>query len=104
MPHPSYRQLDLAIHFEALPKGFTNSSRSFLDRASAIFTDVFSSRGVGYEMNVIQGPRELWRVDGLQPPPSGSEEEKAWMQEGKTSRWSGDGFKGVERILNDNKL
>ena len=69
-----------------------------------MYTEVFGARGVNYEVNVVESPRELWRIDGLTPPPTGSEEEGVWAKEGKTSRWSGDGFEGVEAILRDAKI
>lgn len=52
-----------------------------------------------YELHVVESPRELWRINGLVPPPSRSDEERVWMEENKVGRWAGDGFEGVESIL-----
>ncbi|RYP63939.1 hypothetical protein DL769_006817 [Monosporascus sp. CRB-8-3] len=40
-----------------------------------------------WEYNIEQPPRALWRINGIIPPPSGSEAERKWVEEGRPSKW-----------------
>jgi hypothetical protein len=35
-----------------------------------------ADRGYEWELHVEEGPRELWLIDGIAPPPSFSEDEQ----------------------------
>lgn len=34
--------------------------------------------GVDWELHISETPRDLWRVQGIDPPPTDSEAEKSW--------------------------
>lgn len=36
-----------------------------------------------WEFSVLQTSKELWRIQGLEPPPMGSEAMELWKREGK---------------------
>ena len=40
-------------------------------------------RGFEWELHIDETPRDLWTVQGLFPPPSGSEEEQRWARENR---------------------
>ena len=40
-----------------------------------------AAKGLGWEFHVDETPRDLWMIDGLVPPPTGSDAEKAWVEE-----------------------
>ncbi|WP_203887782.1 tautomerase family protein [Planotetraspora kaengkrachanensis] len=40
-------------------------------------------RGLYCEFHVDETPRDLWMIDGLRPPPEGSEAERLWVRENR---------------------
>ncbi len=40
-------------------------------------------RGFEWELHIDETPRDLWTVQGMFPPPSGSEEEQRWARENR---------------------
>lgn len=40
-----------------------------------------------WEHHIYETPRDLWRIQGIDPPPAGSEEEEAWRRTNKAERW-----------------
>ncbi|GAA2212641.1 tautomerase family protein [Nonomuraea monospora] len=40
-------------------------------------------RGLHCEFHVDETPRDLWMIDGLAPPPTGSEAERLWARENR---------------------
>ncbi|CAK1363530.1 hypothetical protein CB0940_04419 [Cercospora beticola] len=38
---------------------------------------------IEWEIHIAETPRDLWRIQGIDPPPSNSEEEKAWKENNK---------------------
>jgi phenylpyruvate tautomerase PptA (4-oxalocrotonate tautomerase family) len=40
-------------------------------------------RGLHCEFHIDETPRDLWVIDGLRPPPTGSEAEKRWVRENR---------------------
>ncbi|KAF2495028.1 hypothetical protein BU16DRAFT_424865, partial [Lophium mytilinum] len=43
--------------------------------------------GYDWEYHVDETERRLWRIQGLYPPPYGSEDEKLWARENRASPW-----------------
>lgn len=54
-----------------------------LDRVEAAFAPVFKGRGLDWEFHIEQHERELWRMNGISPPPTNSEEEKLWREKNR---------------------
>lgn len=42
-----------------------------------------TDRGLHVEFHIDETPRDLWMIDGISPPPSGSDAEKLWVQENR---------------------
>lgn len=40
-----------------------------------------------WEYHVVETPRDLWKIQGIVPPPSRSAEEKLWARENKAIPW-----------------
>jgi hypothetical protein len=36
-----------------------------------------------WELHIYETPRDLWRVQGIDPPPAGSDAEKLWADKNK---------------------
>ncbi|KAK5681336.1 hypothetical protein LTR17_027499 [Elasticomyces elasticus] len=45
-------------------------------------------KGYYYEYSVVEEPREMWKIDGLMPPPYGSEIFMKWNKENKVSDYT----------------
>lgn len=50
-----------------------------------ILRPILKPKGVEWEIGVYEARRELWRVNGLIPPPTGSEMEKKWFAENRVT-------------------
>jgi len=42
-----------------------------------------ADRGFGFEWHIDETPSDLWSIQGIPPPPAGSEAEKKWVAENK---------------------
>jgi len=42
-----------------------------------------TAKGLRWEFHVDETPRDLWMINGLVPPPSGSDAEKLWARENR---------------------
>jgi Putative oxalocrotonate tautomerase enzyme len=40
-----------------------------------------------WEIHISETPRDLWRIQGIDPPPTGSEEEKVWAKSNKAREY-----------------
>ncbi|KAK0738777.1 putative oxalocrotonate tautomerase [Schizothecium vesticola] len=45
--------------------------------------------GCDWELHVDETPKELWRINGIVPPPNGSEAEKLWAETNRAVEWEG---------------
>jgi phenylpyruvate tautomerase PptA (4-oxalocrotonate tautomerase family) len=59
--------------------------RTLNDWLSAFLAD----RGLNWEIHVDNTPTEFWTIDGYLPPAAGSEDERRWLAENKTSELLG---------------
>ncbi|KAK0105517.1 hypothetical protein ONS95_004122 [Cadophora gregata] len=73
----------IAIHFN---EDVARSNR-YLDWVGKIFKERFEHRGWTWEVSVTESRRELWRIQGLVPPPQGSEGMRVWMEGEKAVPW-----------------
>ena len=73
-----------SIHLQIyhLARHFTSDKhkKSFLDRADAVLNPVLEPKNIYWEYFVQESDRDLWKINGLVPPPSGSEMEKNWAR------------------------
>ena len=56
---------------------------NFMERVDNILRPVLEPKGVNRELVVQETSLELWRMNGLVPPPPGSEQEKEWVRYNK---------------------
>lgn len=49
------------------------------ERLNAAMLPYTRDRGLHWEFHVDETPRDLWMIEGMVPPPTGSEAEKAWV-------------------------
>ncbi|KAF2670548.1 hypothetical protein BT63DRAFT_424478 [Microthyrium microscopicum] len=56
--------------------------RAWLDTINeALKPWILDRSEIEWEFHIAETPRSLWRVQGIEPPPSHSEAEKKWMSE-----------------------
>jgi phenylpyruvate tautomerase PptA (4-oxalocrotonate tautomerase family) len=56
---------------------------SVRDRLGAVIQSFATSKGLRWEFHADETPRDLWMIDGLVPPPTGSDAEKLWAKENR---------------------
>ena len=71
-----------AIQIFHVARTFTSEiqKRRFLYATDQILNPVFEKGGWDWEYWVTESPRDLWKVNGLVPPPTGSAAEKKWAE------------------------
>lgn len=57
-----------------------NRREAFLSAADAVLNPVLGPKGLDWEYWVHEVDRELWKINGLVPPPTGSDMEKEWAR------------------------
>lgn len=80
MPFRSSRLLSYLLPSSDVPKELRAGN---LDALEACWAPLFKERGLHWEMHIEQHERDLWRVEGLDAPSPGSEEEKLWVRENR---------------------
>jgi phenylpyruvate tautomerase PptA (4-oxalocrotonate tautomerase family) len=77
----------IRLCIEHIYMNFPNEVRqlSYLDGLDKILTPTFQSKGLRWEYHINNTPRELWKVQGLVPPPFGSSAEQVWMKENRAT-------------------
>ncbi len=55
----------------------------FLKGVDRVLTPIMEKKGLNWEYNVTEAPRELWKINGMYPPQPGTEVEKAWFDANK---------------------
>ena len=65
-----------------LARTFTSDEQKsrFLRRVDAILNPVLVPKGADWEYFIQESSRDLWKINGLVPPPAGSEMERKWAQ------------------------
>jgi phenylpyruvate tautomerase PptA (4-oxalocrotonate tautomerase family) len=56
---------------------------SFRQRINAVVQSFAAGKGLRWEFHVDETPRDLWMINGLAPPPSGSDAERLWAKENR---------------------
>ena len=77
-PHPKFTMV--SIYYVAQNVGdFPEERRdAFLRAVDKVLTPRMTKKGMGWEYCVMEGNRKFWKIDGIVPPPTGSEMEKLW--------------------------
>jgi phenylpyruvate tautomerase PptA (4-oxalocrotonate tautomerase family) len=56
---------------------------SVRDRIASVIGPFANAKGLRWEFHADETPRYLWMINGLVPPPSGSEVEQLWAKENR---------------------
>ena len=54
--------------------------KAFLRMVDSVLNPVLVPKGSDWEYFVTESPRDLWKINGIYPPPAGSQEEKQWAK------------------------
>ncbi|CAI7666330.1 unnamed protein product [Penicillium palitans] len=76
--HPNF--VALTIYHIARAFKSDESKQQFLADVDTILNPVFESKGMDWEYWITEVSRDLWKLNGLVPPPTGSEGEKKWAE------------------------
>jgi 4-oxalocrotonate tautomerase family enzyme len=69
---------NIAIHVEDLAR-----RESVRNRIGSVIQPFATDKGLHWEFHVDETPRDLWMIDGLVPPPTGSGAEQLWAKENR---------------------
>lgn len=83
--HPNF--VALTIYHLARTMTSDEQRQKFLKNIDAVLTPMFEPKGIHWEYFVMEVPRDLWKINGLVPPTTGSEEEKIWVRENRPVRF-----------------
>ena len=65
----------IAVHVDDVER-----RRRTAQRLHSVIAPYTTDRGLHVEFHVDETPRDLWMIDGLYPPPFGSDAEKIWYE------------------------
>lgn len=57
--------------------------QAYMGKLDAIIIPVFKPKNLRWEYHITETPRELWKVQSLVPPPTGSDVEQMWARENR---------------------
>ncbi|OCK81922.1 hypothetical protein K432DRAFT_380871 [Lepidopterella palustris CBS 459.81] len=63
------------------------AKKRFLARVDQALKPYVEDMGYDWEYHVDETDRDLWKIQGLVPPPAGSDEEAMWKRENKAVVW-----------------
>ncbi|MGQ0464368.1 MAG: tautomerase family protein [Sporichthyaceae bacterium] len=70
---------------EYLGIGLQDLNEAFMKMAHEVLDPFIADRGYELELFVQQSDRELWRIDGMSPPPPWSDAERQWAKDNHSS-------------------
>jgi phenylpyruvate tautomerase PptA (4-oxalocrotonate tautomerase family) len=77
-PHPKFA----AITIYHIARAFKNdeAKQRFMTAIDGILNPLFEPKGMEWEYFIAETSRDLWKINGLVPPETGSEGEKKWAE------------------------
>jgi hypothetical protein len=57
----------------------------FFKTLDGILRPILKPKGIEWEIGIYEANRDYWRVNGLIPPPNGSDLEKKWFAANKVT-------------------
>ncbi|RYP53561.1 hypothetical protein DL768_001479 [Monosporascus sp. mg162] len=82
-PHPKFTLVTIYHVAQNVINHPVATREAFINSVDNVLTPRMTKKGMGWEYLVIEGARELWKIDGIVPPPTGSEMEKLWFKHNK---------------------
>ena len=73
----------ITIHHIARAFDSDAAKKKFLDKVDSILTPRLKPKNMNWEYFIQQAPGDTWRMNGIVPPPTGSELEKEWLRRNK---------------------
>ncbi len=64
------------------------SRQSWLRRIDETLAPHIGQRGFAWEYNIQESSRDLWKTNGIAPPPTDSDAEKKWAAENRPSAYA----------------
>ncbi|MCJ1260531.1 hypothetical protein MMC22_000392 [Lobaria immixta] len=78
----------LAIHKPKQEDDSQGLRGQLLNEIDEFLAPHIAARGdLDWEYNIVEAPRDLWKIQGIAPPPFKSAEEKVWARENKATPW-----------------
>ncbi|ETS77180.1 hypothetical protein PFICI_11054 [Pestalotiopsis fici W106-1] len=70
-----------------IARGFAdkNAELGFMKALDDILRPILKTRSIEWESAIYEANRDLWRINGLVPPATGSELEKKWFEANKVT-------------------
>lgn len=66
-----------------------NERTRFISEANAIVRPIFDPKGIKWESNIYEHPRENWRINGMIPPVKHPEIYKQWFEKNEAIYYEG---------------
>jgi len=76
---------NIAVHTE----GVAEAQKSLTSRIDAALKPHIAAKGYDWEYHIAETDRGLWKINGLIPPPFGSDAEAVWARENAPVEWEG---------------
>lgn len=73
----------ISIYHVARTFGTEAHRDKFLEKADQILNPRMKAKGMSWEYFIQESPREYWKINGIIPPPTGSDLEKKWLAANK---------------------
>lgn len=84
---PALSAVRVVVEHIAVHLGEPEEMRDAAHSLDAVIAAHTKARGLYYEFHVDETPRELWMVDGYDPPPFGSRAETEWATRNSPAPW-----------------
>lgn len=80
---PTGSTVRIAIAHIARHSADADARRRIGETISSVVAPFTTGRGLNVEFHVDETPRDLWMINGLWPPPTGSDAEKQWVEQNR---------------------
>lgn len=82
-PHPKFTMVSIYHVAQNVGDFDADRKKRFTDAVDKVLTPRMTKKGMGWEYFIMEGAREFWKIDGIAPPPTGSQMEKLWFKHNK---------------------
>ena len=80
---PTGSTVRIVIEHIARHSSSPESRRRIGETIDSVVAPFTTERGLDVEFHVDETPRDLWMINGLWPPPSGSDAEQRWVEQNR---------------------
>lgn len=79
-PHPKFTMISISHVARHMKESDEAAQKAFIVTVDELLTPRMTKTGMGWEYFIMEGARELWKIDGIAPPPTNSAMEKLWFK------------------------